>query len=61
VSSCQHGADPFPKTIGTILDTLDNGSGALYEQMAQMLVAALADSAESAASACAVLPRHQSD
>jgi len=43
VSSTQHRTNPFSKPVVTLVHALYDGTGALYEQMTQLFVPALAD------------------
>ena len=61
VSPGQHGPDPFAERIRSFLDVLHQRTGILYQQPAQVFVAAFADTQQSGFAAGTVLTRHPPD
>lgn len=59
VSTRQKLPNPRPNGVFPLIDMLHDGSRALHQQLADVLVAALADPQKHCLSARRILPRHQ--
>lgn len=55
-----HGIDPCAEAVGLVLGSPDDGAGAMDQERAQVLIAALADAHQDASVAARVLSRHES-